>query len=273
MSQLTDNLYSIDAIKSDIKSAIEAKGVDMTGLSFPDYPAAIGSISGGGGGFTEKDITERAFAIVNLTNSASFVASYAFTWYNVLQTVDLSQCLVINNYAFSRCLNLITVSAPNVTSIKDGAFRQCSNLQSVYLPLCSYIGVETFVDCIQLQSVYLPVCSQIGGYVFSGCSALQTISLQSCMTLGNGAFQKCTGLQDVVFSNIQSISNYTFSGCTNLSTITITTSDVVCTLGGSNVFTNTNSTFSVFVPSTLLADYQSAQYWSDISAQIFSIPE
>lgn len=48
MSQLIDNLNSIDSIKSGIKSAIEAKGVDMTGLSFADYPGAISSIQTGG---------------------------------------------------------------------------------------------------------------------------------------------------------------------------------------------------------------------------------
>ena len=47
MSILTNNLNSILSIKADIKSAIEAKGVDMTGISFPDYASKIGEISGG----------------------------------------------------------------------------------------------------------------------------------------------------------------------------------------------------------------------------------
>ena len=45
MSQLIDNLNTIESIKTDIKAAIENKGVDMTGISFPDYASKIGEIS------------------------------------------------------------------------------------------------------------------------------------------------------------------------------------------------------------------------------------
>ena len=45
MSQLIDNLNTIESIKTDIKQAIENKGVDMTGVSFPGYASKIGEIS------------------------------------------------------------------------------------------------------------------------------------------------------------------------------------------------------------------------------------
>ena len=45
MSQLIDNLNTIESIKTDIKAAIENKGVDMTGVSFPGYASKIGEIS------------------------------------------------------------------------------------------------------------------------------------------------------------------------------------------------------------------------------------
>lgn len=45
MSQLIDNLNIIESIKTDIKTAIENKGVDMTGVSFPGYASKIGEIS------------------------------------------------------------------------------------------------------------------------------------------------------------------------------------------------------------------------------------
>lgn len=53
MSTLISNLNQIESCKLDIKSAIEAKGVDMTGVSFPGYAEAIASIQGGGGAVTE----------------------------------------------------------------------------------------------------------------------------------------------------------------------------------------------------------------------------
>ena len=76
MSQLIDNLNTIESIKTDIKAAIENKGVDMTGVSFPGYASKIGEISGGGTvGWDQKSITEGTNIIINLDNSASFVKS------------------------------------------------------------------------------------------------------------------------------------------------------------------------------------------------------
>lgn len=44
---LIDNLNTIKSCKEDIKTALENKGVDMTGVSFPDYASKIGEIKGG----------------------------------------------------------------------------------------------------------------------------------------------------------------------------------------------------------------------------------
>ena len=85
MSQLIDNLNTIESVKTDIKSAIENKGVDMTGVSFPGYASKIGEISGGGG-WDQKSITEGTVNIINLDNSASFVASNAFYNNKTIQT-------------------------------------------------------------------------------------------------------------------------------------------------------------------------------------------
>ena len=57
MSQLIDNLNTIESIKTDIKSAIENKGVDMTGVSFGSYADKIGEISGGGGSAVIEGLT------------------------------------------------------------------------------------------------------------------------------------------------------------------------------------------------------------------------
>ena len=79
MSQLIDNLNTIESIKTDIKTALENKGVDMTGVSFPGYASKIGEISGGGtDGWDQKSFTEGTIEIINLDNSASFVISNAF---------------------------------------------------------------------------------------------------------------------------------------------------------------------------------------------------
>ena len=241
MSELTTNLNNILDIKGNIKSAIENKGVDMTGVSFPGYASKIGEITtsfvtvplnvsvngtytpgeGVDGysqvvvdvpqsvtGFTEKEVTE-GIQIVNLSNSASYVHPYVFEKDNYLQTVNL----------------------PNCISVGENAFAFCSNLSSVYLPNCEYIGSSVFYICSSLTQVNLPMCSYIG----------------------RGAFGYCT----------------------SLSIITIGYSSV-CSLNNLGAFSNTqitSSTGSIYVPTSLVDAYKSAPNWSYFSTQIFPIPE
>lgn len=210
MSVLISNLNMIESIKLDIASAIEAKGVSMSGVSFPDYPSAIGSISAGGGGYTEVDITERNYNIINLNNSASYVGSYAF---NAL-------------------FNLLQVSLPVCSYLYVGAFCDCRSLSQVSLPLCGYIGESAFYHCTSLSQVSLPVCSYIETFAFRGCSNLSEIMIG----------------KDISY---------------------------VATLKP-NVFLQTliaSGTGTIYVPASLISDYQAANNWSAFASQIVSIPE
>ena len=77
MSQLTDNLNLIASIKSDIKSAIENKGVDMTGVSFPGYASKIGEISGGGGSAVIEGLT--------ITSNGTYTAGEGVDGYSPIE--------------------------------------------------------------------------------------------------------------------------------------------------------------------------------------------
>ena len=171
MSQLIDNLNTIESIKTDIKTALENKGVDMTGISFPGYASKIGEISGGGG-WDQKSVTEGTIEIINLDNTASFV---------------------INN-AFNGNINIKTVNLPYATSVGNYAFQNCSSLSQVNLPVCSYIGLGVFWGCTSLPQLNLPVCSYINGYAFYNCKSLSQVSLPVCSKIGGDAFQNCTSL-------------------------------------------------------------------------------
>ena len=262
MSQLIDNLNTIESIKTDIKAAIENKGVDMTGVSFPGYASKIGeittsfvtvplSVSSNGtytpgqgidgysqvvvnvpiNGWDQKSLTEKSYEVINLDNSASFVANYAFQNNNTIKTVNLL-------YA---------------TSVGYNAFYGCQELSQVSLPMCSYIRNNAFYQCTHLSQLSLPVCSSIGTYAFYFCTHLSQLSLPVCSSIGN----------------------YAFGFCTRLSIITIGYSNV-CGLGNSNVFNYTpiaSGTGSIYVPASLVSDYNSAPNWSYFSTQIFPIPE
>ena len=253
MSQLIDNLNTIESIKTDIKTAIENKGVDMTGVSFPGYASKIGEISGGGTvGWDQKSFTEGTIEIINLDNSASFVASYAFDGSKTIKTVNLPYATTVYQYAFQSCSSLTQVNLPMCASIDGSAFYNCTSLSQISIPMCSYIGNSAFYNC-KFSQVSLPMCSYIGNYAFDFCTRLNQISLPVCSYIGGNAFRWCA----------------------LLSIITLGYSNI-CSLAGSTVFNNTQITSSkgsIYVPASLVDSYKSATNWSYFSTQIFPISE
>ena len=283
MSQLIDNLNIIESVKTDIKSAIEAKGVDMTGISFPGYASKIGEITtsfvtvplnvsangtynpgeGVDGysqvvvdvpqsvtGFTEKEITE-GVQVVNLSNSASYVHPFVFEKDNYLQTVNLPNCTSVGENAFAFCSNLKTVSLPECKTIESSAFYRCNLLSQISLPVCSYIGRGVFYGCISFTQIDLPMCRYIESAAFQSCSSLTQVNLPMCSYIGRGAFGYCS----------------------SLSIITIGYSSK-CILTTSNALSNTqitSSTGSIYVPTSLVDVYKSTREWSYFSTQIFPI--
>lgn len=245
MSQLIDNLNIIESVKTDIKSAIEAKGVDMTGISFPGYASKIGEISGGGG-WDQKSLTEGANDITNLDNSASFVASYAFA-YN---------------------MNIQTVNLPYATTVGSSAFFYCSSLIQVSLPMCSYIGRYAFWECVSLLQVNLPVCNKIDTFAFDGCTSLSQISLPKCSYIGNYAFYSCSSLSQVDLPVCSFIGNQAFYD-TNLTSLTLGSNSVV-SLSGDNQFPPTDM-LSIYVPGSLYSQYITNHKWISYSSYIMSL--
>lgn len=328
MSQLIDNLNIIESVKTDIKTAIENKGVDMTGVSFPGYASKIGEITtsfvtvplnvsangtytpgqGVDGysqvvvdvpqsvtGFTEKDITEKTYSIINLDNSASFVASSAFNGNTTIKTVNLPYATKVYNYAFYVCTSLTQVNLPmcsilysnafyfcrSLTQvdipvcsiISDYALGYCTSLSQVSLPMCNTIMQAGFQNCSKLTQVDLPMCSYIDLNGFQSCYSLSQVSLPLCSIIGNNAFNYCSSLSQISLPVCSIISKNAFGYCRSLSIITIGYSSV-CSLGSTNVFSNTqitSSTGSIYVPASLVDSYKSATNWSIYSTQIFPI--
>ena len=194
-----EKLNNLISIKSDIKTAIENKGVDMTGVSFPGYASKIGEIASGIG-YTDRDIIQARYQY-NIANSASFVYSSAFE-YKLVETVDLPNCLYIGSNAFYYCASLTTVNLPACTTLYDYAFRYCGNLSSVSLPNVVRMSGYCFANCVSLQTISLPNCSYVSKYAFWNCTNLKTIymgtarSVVATMTQSN-ALSDCSALQSI----------------------------------------------------------------------------
>lgn len=219
MSELISNLNTIESVKLDIKSAIEAKGVSMSGVSFPDYPTAIGSISGGGGGYTLNQIIDGDIQVSTIS-STCVEFNTAGCW-KAVKSVNLPSCMWIAEWAFfSGAIEYI--SAPVCAGVGDGAFAVCPSLQEVYLPTLEAVPIQCFYECESLSSVTLTACEQVGVGAFLGCTALEQISLPNCTVVSQQAFQQCYSLTSVYLPNCAQIPMNTFYGCIALSDIILT---------------------------------------------------
>ena len=146
-------------------------------------------------GWDQKSFTEGTIKIINLDNSASFVASSAFYNNKTIQTVNLPYATSVGYYAFGYCSNLKTVSLPECKTIEYTVFRGCTNLEIINIPLCSRILDDTFSSCSSLSQVNLPVCNYIGNYAFYNCRSLSIITI--------GYSGVCSLRSHNVFSNTQ----------------------------------------------------------------------
>ena len=194
-----EKLNYLISIKQDIKTAIENKGVDMTGVSFLGYAGKIGEIVSGVG-YTDRDVIEGRYQY-NISNSASFVYSSAFE-YKSVQTVDLPNCLYVGNNAFFYCTSLTTVNLPSCTALYDYAFRSCNNLSYISLPNVTRVSGYCFGNCTALETISLPKCSYLNRYAFWSCYNLNTIymgielSTVASMVSSN-ALLDCSALQSI----------------------------------------------------------------------------
>ena len=142
-------------------------------------------------GWDQKSVTEGTIEIINIDNTASFVASSAFEGNTNLQTVNLPYATTVGDNAFERCTSLTQVSLPMCSSIDYGAFYNCSSLNQVSLPMCAFLGENAFYNCTSLTQMSLPMCSHIGRSAFYRCRLLSiiTIGYSSVCSLGGiGAF-------------------------------------------------------------------------------------
>ena len=284
MSQLTDNLNLIASIKSDIKSAIEAKGVSMTGVSFGSFADKIGeittsfvtvplSVSANGTynpgqgvdgfsqvvvdvpqeveGYTEQEVTEGVY-IENLNNSADYVRSFAFAYDSNLRTVNLPNCQTIGDSAFTRCSNLSYVSIPICVSLNGYIFVSCSRITSMDLPVCVFIGASAFYYCSSLTQVSVPNVNELGYYAFGYCSRLSEISLPVVSSIGNYCFQNCSSLQ----------------------TMTLCTETYKMPAYQNRMFSNTGSFMtngSIYVASDMYSRWIVSAGWSSLSSLFVSV--
>lgn len=170
---IADKLTTLQNIKSDIKTSILNKGVEV-GDDFTTYSIAIDSIEGGGSGKIDVAATGIRFGYSTFTEipdifDFSNVTSmyYMFISCNSLVTIQLLDTSNVKNmgsmfYGCKKLQSIPEINTNNVTNM-DSMFYGCTSLTTI--PLLNTGNVtnmtDMFNDCTKLQSIPLLECGNI----------------------------------------------------------------------------------------------------------------
>ena len=252
-------------------------GVSIFGVS--------GTLEEGGMEGEKVEYSENEDAIISgtitsyMNDRVTRIRNGAFHRCSTLTAVSFPKCTHIGNSAFYTCSNLTTVSFPVCTDMGMSVFYSCNSLTTASFPMCTYIEFFTFAHCNNLTTVSFPVCTAIGMSAFYSCNSLTTISFPVCSEIYSHAFRCCENLTAVSFPACTLIERGAFSSCHSLSEVYLGASSV-CVLDHTEAFSFTpftgySSYFSgiphIYVPSSLIAAYQSATNWTCFSSYFKAI--
>lgn len=202
---------------------------------------------GGGGGITWDEIAMHTFAGDVVLSDANAVMYSAF-----------------------RGSQITSISAPNVTKLYNECFWDCFELRAIDMPLASSDSSNAsslFRGCISIESVFLPALTTLWNYCFKDCYALKTLVLPALTNSRQNNFDGCSALKTVDFAKIPNLTANFFNQSPLLDTVILRKSSVV-SLDNINAFTGAFASGgaggTLYVPSSLISSYQTANNWSTI---------
>lgn len=125
-----------------------------------------------------------------------------------------------------------------------------------------------------LTSLNLPALATIAGYAFYECQ-LAYLTLPSLTEIPYNGFRQYKGLVTADLPALKKIGSNGLYQCTNLTSL-ILRSSTLCTIASGSVLTGSkiiNGTGYIYVPSSLLSQYQSATNWSAYAAQFRALED
>ena len=179
--------------------------------------------------------------------------------------------------AFYSCQTLTEATFHSASIVASAAFWSCQNLSKVDIPLCESTSNEAFYNCTALSNVNMPLLKDIGAYAFESC-AFESVYFSEAVYVGNSAFRYCSNLKTASFPKCSWFGSAAFGSAHQFESLYLLGSSIP-TLGYTNVFNSTPMSASswighwgsIYVPSSLVDTYKSANRWSVFSDRIVGI--
>lgn len=233
------------------------------------------------------------------TNNVTTLNNSSFSHCTSLVSIDLPNIQTIGAFAFSNCSALTSIGNAAPATIQQNAFQNCLSLTSINLSNVRQIDADAFNGCTSLaMEVELTLTqSSIGANVFRSCPITKLVihdqNLTNINVSGSGQYYITQELPNVTYidlsdtniqyasfrldkqlvtaiipANYSTLAVYNFvEGCENLQYIIITNTSQIVTPSGDTLkymFKGKNApNVNIYVPDTLLSQYQSSASWSD----------
>ncbi len=221
---------SVNEKMTAIADAIRGKTGKTDALTLEQMATEITGIETGGGGDT--------------TIEDGLIQNTLTSYYN-------DRITFVSAYAFYQKTALTDLSLPNLISAGRDAFNNCSLTGVVNLPKFTGASGNAFLGC-KFESIDLPSATKFPNSIFRNCLNLETVIM---------------GNPDITSATIEALA---FLSSANLDTLVLKPSTVV-TLGAVNAFNETpfasgGTGGTVYVPESLIPEYQQATNWSTLYA-------
>lgn len=232
-----------------------------------------------------KFVQDDEFVLPKFSKLTNIDAYYVFSGAELFDITDetFPALTYISGYStFYNTTNITKLSLTNLETLSGYyTFEYCQNLQEINCPkLLRIFGQDCFGGCRKLSSVNMPAISFIGSGAFRGCSAIKDISLPAVTTLSEYAFRYCS-FSKIVLPSLSKMNGDPFRDCRALISVYLPNSVVCSVAGGIFNYTPMRSLYSeagykygsIYVPMSLLSQYQSASYWSNLSARMVGLTD
>ena len=192
---------------------------------------------------------ERAtFSYIEIPNTVTEIAQYAFYGCEYLTTIDLPDNLTTLGYAaFRHCNALNEVVIPStVTQVEGSTFSGCTSLTSIV--------VESGNTKYDSRNSCNAIIETATNTLIAGCQ--NTVIPNNVTSIGSQAFYQCSSLTSITIpNNVTSIGIQAFSSCSSLTSITVeaTTPPTL----GTYVF---SSSPTCYIPAGTLSAYQASDW-------------